>query len=97
MIINILLVLLCTWTFVFPYPRRGTTTVVVEFHHNVFQTLAIELLKYNNNNYWNNFLGVGPSIPYWDFQGSTFISSNYIRLTADHQSLKGAVWNTVVW
>jgi len=41
------------------------------------------------------FKGVGPSIPFWDFQGSTFISSNYIRLTADHQSLKGAVWNTV--
>ena len=36
------------------------------------------------------------TIPNWDFQGSTFISSNYIRLTADHQSQKGALWNNVV-
>lgn len=40
--------------------------------------------------------GAGPSIPYWDFLGSTFISSSYIRLTPDHQSKKGGLWNNVV-
>ncbi|CAH3158123.1 unnamed protein product [Pocillopora meandrina] len=39
--------------------------------------------------------GAGPSIPYWDFLGSTFISSSYIRLTPDHQSKKGGLWNNV--
>lgn len=43
-----------------------------------------------------SFLGAGPSIPYWDFHGSTFISSSYIRLTPDHQSKKGGLWNSVV-
>ncbi|KAJ7385582.1 Vesicular integral-membrane protein VIP36 [Desmophyllum pertusum] len=41
------------------------------------------------------FKGAGPSIPYWDFHGSTFISSSYIRLTPDHQSKAGGLWNTV--
>ncbi|CAH3117254.1 unnamed protein product [Porites lobata] len=41
------------------------------------------------------FKGSGPSIPYWDFHGNTFISSSYIRLTPDHQSKRGAIWNTV--
>ena len=42
------------------------------------------------------FLGAGPSIPYWDFHGSTFISTSYIRLTPDHQSKTGGLWNSVV-
>ena len=41
-------------------------------------------------------IGAGPSIPYWDFHGSTFISSSYIRLTPDHQSKRGGLWNSVV-
>ena len=41
-------------------------------------------------------LGAGPSIPYWDFHGSTFLSTSYIRLTPDHQSKKGGLWNSVV-
>ncbi|XP_020627093.1 vesicular integral-membrane protein VIP36-like [Orbicella faveolata] len=41
------------------------------------------------------FKGAGPSIPYWDFRGSTFISSSYIRLTPDHQSKRGGLWNSV--
>lgn len=35
-------------------------------------------------------------MPFWDFLGSTVITSNYIRLTSDLQSKSGAVWNTVV-
>lgn len=41
------------------------------------------------------FKGTGPTIPYWDFQGDTFVSSSYVRLTPDHQSKKGSVWNNV--
>lgn len=36
------------------------------------------------------------TIPYWDFMGSTMVTNNYIRLTADQQSKQGAIWNSVV-
>ncbi|KAK7006068.1 Vesicular integral-membrane protein VIP36, partial [Halocaridina rubra] len=36
---------------------------------------------------------MGTSIPYWDFLGSTMVTSNYIRLTGDIQSQRGAIWN----
>ncbi|XP_013381018.1 vesicular integral-membrane protein VIP36 isoform X1 [Lingula anatina] len=29
----------------------------------------------------------------WDFVGSTMLTNNYIRLTSDHQSMKGGLWN----
>ena len=32
----------------------------------------------------------------WDFVGSTMVTNNYIRLTPDHQSRRGAIWNTIV-
>lgn len=35
-------------------------------------------------------------IPHWHFSGSTIITPNYIRLTHDLQSLRGALWNAVV-
>lgn len=35
-------------------------------------------------------------IPYWDFMGSTMVTSNYARLTPDSQSKQGAIWNSVV-
>lgn len=45
----------------------------------------------------DNFaLGAGMTIPYWDFMGSTMVTSNYIRLTPDQQSKQGILWNTVV-
>jgi mannose-binding lectin 2 len=31
----------------------------------------------------------------WDFVGSTVATNNYIRLTPDHQSRKGGIWNNV--
>lgn len=34
--------------------------------------------------------------PMWDYSGSTIVSNNEIRLTPDHQSKAGRVWNTVV-
>lgn len=36
------------------------------------------------------------SVPYWDFLGSTIVTSNYVRLTPDLQSKSGAIWNTSV-
>ncbi|KAA0202486.1 hypothetical protein HAZT_HAZT003774 [Hyalella azteca] len=39
--------------------------------------------------------GTGTSVPYWDFLGNTMVTSNFVRLTADVQSQKGAVWNKV--
>ncbi|MPC26215.1 Vesicular integral-membrane protein VIP36 [Portunus trituberculatus] len=40
------------------------------------------------------YQGMGTTIPYWDFLGSTMVTNNYIRLTGDIQSQRGAVWNT---
>ncbi|KAL5263422.1 hypothetical protein ACHWQZ_G008706 [Mnemiopsis leidyi] len=33
--------------------------------------------------------------PMWDYSGSTIVSNNEIRLTPDHQSKAGRVWNTI--
>jgi len=41
------------------------------------------------------FTGTGFGIPNWDFLGSTMVTSNYIRLTADEKSRQGAIWNKV--
>lgn len=46
-----------------------------------------------DNVFW---IGAGMTLPYWDFTGSTLVTSNYIRLTPDIQSRSGAVWNSVV-
>ncbi|XP_046857653.1 vesicular integral-membrane protein VIP36-like [Xenia sp. Carnegie-2017] len=35
------------------------------------------------------------SLQFWDFGGDTLITSNHIRLTEDHQSQKGFIWNTL--
>lgn len=40
--------------------------------------------------------GAGMSLPYWDFTGSTMVTTNYIRLTPDIQSRSGSLWNTQV-
>jgi hypothetical protein len=40
--------------------------------------------------------GGGMTIPDWDLGGNTFVSNEYIRLTPDHQSKRGALWNNVV-
>ncbi|CAG9794749.1 unnamed protein product [Diatraea saccharalis] len=41
------------------------------------------------------YQGSSMSVPYWDFLGSTIVTSNYVRLTPDLQSKSGAIWNTV--
>lgn len=38
--------------------------------------------------------GVGSSsMPLWDFQGSTMLTSQYVRLTPDERSKEGSIWN----
>eukprot|EP00092_Neocalanus_flemingeri_P006872 GFUD01007418.1.p1 GENE.GFUD01007418.1~~GFUD01007418.1.p1 ORF type:complete len:328 (+),score=47.14 GFUD01007418.1:51-1034(+) len=39
--------------------------------------------------------GSGFGVPNWDFQGSTMVTSNYIRLTPDQRSKQGALWNKI--
>jgi len=41
------------------------------------------------------YQGSGFGVPNWDFQGSTMVTSNYIRLTPDQRSKQGALWNNV--
>ncbi|CAI2355568.1 unnamed protein product [Caenorhabditis sp. 36 PRJEB53466] len=44
------------------------------------------------------YTGSGVEIPHWNIVGSTFITSNQIRLTGDDQSKAGGLWNTQpVW
>lgn len=35
-------------------------------------------------------------IPYWNMVGSVMVSQEQIRLTANIQSQKGAIWNKIV-
>lgn len=32
-------------------------------------------------------------MPLWDFQGSTMLTSQYVRLTPDERSKEGSIWN----
>nr|CAG4646321.1 EOG090X07L3 [Macrothrix elegans] len=70
----------------------------------IILTLISTLVKaqWNTNDYLRRehslmkpYTGSGLSMPFWDFLGSTVVTSNYIRLTPDLQSKSGALWNTV--
>ncbi|EJD75847.1 hypothetical protein LOAG_17099 [Loa loa] len=41
------------------------------------------------------YQGNGMGIPYWDIQGTTMVTGQYVRLTADTQSVQGGIWNNV--
>ena len=41
------------------------------------------------------YQGSGFGVPNWDFQGSTMVTSNFIRLTPDQKSKQGALWNKI--
>ena len=47
----------------------------------------------HNNDSWNTADGI--SIPYWNWIGNTVVTDDYIRLTPDRQTKRGAVWNTI--
>lgn len=58
--------------------------------------------EWNTNDYMKRehslvrpYQGSGMTMPYWDFTGSTIVTSNYIRLTPDLQSKQGAIWNSM--
>lgn len=59
-------------------------------------TFEIEQWIINCFSFFGLKTGAGMSLPYWDFTGSTLVTSNYIRLTPDIQSRSGAIWNSVV-
>ncbi|XP_069140123.1 vesicular integral-membrane protein VIP36-like [Argopecten irradians] len=57
--------------------------------------------EWNTNDYLRRehtlvkpYQGSGSSMSLWDFVGSTLVTNNYVRLTPDHQSRQGAIWNT---
>ena len=39
------------------------------------------------------YTGSGFGAPNWDFQGSTMVTTSYIRLTPDDRWRQGAIWN----
>ncbi|RMB96617.1 hypothetical protein DUI87_26682 [Hirundo rustica rustica] len=42
------------------------------------------------------YQGAGSAaMPLWDFQGSTMVTSQYVRLTPDERSREGSIWNRV--
>ena len=42
------------------------------------------------------YTGAGFGLPYWDFLGTTMVTSSHVRLTADKRSQTGAIWNNQV-
>jgi len=61
------------------------STVFAEWNTKDFQKREHSLIK--------PYQGAGFGVPNWDFQGSTMVTSNYIRLTPDQRSKQGALWN----
>jgi len=61
------------------------TLVKAEWNTKDFQKREHSLVK--------PYQGSGFGVPNWDFQGSTMVTSNYIRLTPDQRSKQGALWN----
>lgn len=63
------------------------TAVRAEWNTKDFQKREHSLVK--------PYQGSGFGVPNWDFQGSTMVTSNYIRLTPDQRSKQGALWNKI--
>ncbi|KAI8485619.1 Vesicular integral-membrane protein VIP36 [Branchiostoma belcheri] len=68
-----------------------------------FAVLAVQAQTMNPGDYMKRehslmkpYTGTGSmSIPLWDFGGSTMVTDKYVRLTPDHQSRRGSLWNQV--
>ncbi|XP_046454613.1 vesicular integral-membrane protein VIP36-like [Daphnia pulex] len=74
----------------------------MDYSYFLIVFLSVVNCEWNTNDYLKRehslmkpYTGSGLSMPFWDFLGSTVISSNYIRLTSDLQSKSGAIWNIV--
>jgi len=66
---------------------QGTPLINAEWNTNDFQKREHSLSR--------PYQGSGFGVPNWDFQGSTMVTSNYIRLTPDQKSKQGALWNKI--
>uniref|UniRef100_A0A0A9VTR0 VIP36-like protein n=2 Tax=Lygus hesperus TaxID=30085 RepID=A0A0A9VTR0_LYGHE len=58
--------------------------------------------EWNSNDYMKRehslikpYQGKGMMVPYWDFQGITLVTPNYVRVTPDRQSQMGSLWNSI--
>lgn len=62
----------------------------------IFLCLTVAFSEWNTKDYLKkeNSLTKPYSDERWDYIGSTIITNSYVRLTPDHQSRKGAIWNT---
>lgn len=67
-----------------------------------FGTIALTVGEWNTKDYLKKehsvtkpYQGASVGIPNWNIIGTTMVTSNYIRLTADQQSMNGAIWNSV--
>ncbi|KAK3095638.1 hypothetical protein FSP39_017016 [Pinctada imbricata] len=67
----------------------------------VFLLFCCVLAEWNTQDYLKRehtlvkpYSGSGLAVPQWDFVGTTMVTNNFVRLTSDHQSRQGAIWNT---
>jgi hypothetical protein len=49
-----------------------------------------------NMSFFYYIKGTPDGINHWDFQGTTIVKNNRIRLTTDSSSENGALWNNYV-
>ncbi|CAB4026102.1 vesicular integral-membrane VIP36 [Paramuricea clavata] len=73
---------------------------LVIFCRNLSLIYGIELASSNGyvrreHSLTKPFQAGSMGLQFWDFGGSTMITNNYIRLTEDHQSQKGFLWNAL--
>ncbi|KAJ8316938.1 hypothetical protein KUTeg_004842, partial [Tegillarca granosa] len=66
-----------------------------------FLFLCQVLAEWNTNDYLRRehtlvkpYQGSGLNVPLWDFIGGTMVTNTFVRLTPDHQSRQGAIWNS---
>ena len=48
------------------------------------------------NSLFQPYQGMGMDVPFWEFGGATVVTNQYVRLTPDRQSKRGALWNKMV-
>ncbi|XP_071947642.1 vesicular integral-membrane protein VIP36-like isoform X1 [Antedon mediterranea] len=70
------------------------TTLFLSCFVNANRKTASDYLR-KEHSLMRPYTGAGASMPMWDFIGSTIVTNNYIRLTPDRQSKRGAIWNKV--
>ena len=71
--------------------------VKIYFRPLAFHCIVTVVLEVMTSLLTNQFPpGSGMDVPFWEFGGSTVVSSSYVRLTPDRQSKQGSLWNTVV-